>query len=589
MDVDAPHKRKAEDDRPGHGDGAPAPPRPSPPPPLPSCPGEDLSHGQRPPADAAVPGHGVPVVQHTAPPPPLPPPLPAASARLLVPGHAAWFRYAAVHRVERDALPEWFDGRAADKTPEVRCAEERGERESERDAGTPRIGVGPPDLASSPPPPHSTLPLSSIQAYMKLRNLIVDAYRESPTTRLTFSSVRARAAADAGAALRVFSFLDHWGIVNFQAPPDAPGAGTPVAVAAGAPSSLRAGGIALPAGADALFAFPPPTVAAGVAAAAGAGAPPTLAALVGRRDRYGRAPAVAPTAGGEGAVAAAPRFVCSAMPWVDCSASRYHCTKHADVVLCPAAYAEGRFPPGCTAKDFVKVEGRGSLPAVGIGGDAAAPASDWTDSETLLLLEGVELHCDSWADVAEHVGTRSAFACVKKFLALPLADDLAAAAVEAPPTGGGVPADGHDASAALPFTDAGNPVMAQVACLAHMVGPRVAAAAAAAALDTLAAEASSGAFDPAAPPPPTAARAAAAAGLAAAAVKARVMADAEEREVVRLAATAAAALGARVHAKAAALDALETALEAERAAADASRDAAYAERRALEAARLAGR
>ena len=461
-----------------------------------------------------------------------------------------------------------------------------GERERERGAGTTADWRRPlPDLSAHLLPSPPTHPLPSIQAYMKLRNLIVDAYREAPTSRLTFSSVRARAAADAGAALRVFAFLDHWGIINFQAPPDAPGAGAPVAVAAGAPSSLRAGGVAPPAGADALFAFPPPTVAAGVAAAAGAGAPPSLAALVGRRDRYGRAPTVAPTEGGEGGAAAAPRFVCSAMPWVDCSAARYHCTKHADVVLCPAAYAEGRFPPGCTTKDFVKVEGRGSVPD---GGDAPA-ASDWTDSETLLLLEGVELHGDSWADVAEHVGTRSAFACVKKFLALPLADDLAAATVEAPPTGGGVPADGHAASSALPFTDAGNPVMAQVACLAHMVGPRVAAAAAAAALETLASEASSGAFDPAAPPPPTAARAAAAAGLAAAAVKARVMADAEEREVVRLAATAAAALGARVHAKAAALDALETALEAERAAADAARDAAYAERRALEAARLAGR
>lgn len=50
------------------------------------------------------------------------------------------------------------------------------------------------------------------------------------------------------------------------------------------------------------------------------------------------------------------RFFCNAMPWVDCTAVRYHCTKMPDVDLCADAYAEGRFPPGCTAKDFVRIE-----------------------------------------------------------------------------------------------------------------------------------------------------------------------------------------------------------------------------------------
>ncbi len=50
------------------------------------------------------------------------------------------------------------------------------------------------------------------------------------------------------------------------------------------------------------------------------------------------------------------RFFCNAMPWVDCTALRYHCTKIPDVDLCPEAYAEGRFPPGCTAKDFIRID-----------------------------------------------------------------------------------------------------------------------------------------------------------------------------------------------------------------------------------------
>ena len=51
------------------------------------------------------------------------------------------------------------------------------------------------------------------------------------------------------------------------------------------------------------------------------------------------------------------RFFCNAMPWVDCTALRYHCTKLPDVDLCPEAFAQGRFPPGCTARDFIKIDG----------------------------------------------------------------------------------------------------------------------------------------------------------------------------------------------------------------------------------------
>ena len=57
-----------------------------------------------------------------------------------------------------------------------------------------------------------------------------------------------------------------------------------------------------------------------------------------------------------------PRYFCNAMPWVDCTALRYHCTKLPDIDLCPEAYAEGRFPPGCTARDFIKLDGARAPP-----------------------------------------------------------------------------------------------------------------------------------------------------------------------------------------------------------------------------------
>lgn len=31
----------------------------------------------------------------------------------------------------------------------------------------------------------------------------------------------------------------------------------------------------------------------------------------------------------------------------------------------------------------------------------------WTDMDTLLLLEGLELYGDNWAEISDHVGTKS--------------------------------------------------------------------------------------------------------------------------------------------------------------------------------------
>jgi hypothetical protein len=74
------------------------------------------------------------------------------------------------------------------------------------------------------------------------------------------------------------------------------------------------------------------------------------------------------------------RYFCSAMPWVDCTPLRYHCTKVPGIDLCPQAYAEGRFPPGCSVADFARLEGGADRNAP----DATAGATAWTPQETLL-------------------------------------------------------------------------------------------------------------------------------------------------------------------------------------------------------------
>ena len=104
---------------------------------------------------------------------------------------------------------------------------------------------------------------------------------------------------------------------------------------------------------------------------------------------------------------------------------------------------------------------------------AATRTRDWTDQETLLLLEALEMYKDDWNKVSEHVGSRTQDECILQFLRLPIEDPY-------------LDEDfGHMGPLAyqpLPFSQSGNPVMSTVAFLASTVDPRVASAAAKSAL-----------------------------------------------------------------------------------------------------------
>jgi SWI/SNF related-matrix-associated actin-dependent regulator of chromatin subfamily C len=239
----------------------------------------------------------------------------------------------------------------------------------------------------------------------------------------------------------------------------------------------------------------------------------------------------------------------------------YHCTRVPDFYLCAQHFAEGRFPGDTAAGDFVKHDGS----ALALALSASAPnscAGRWTDSETLLLLEALTTssgNSDDWGRIASHVGTKSKAQCLAHFLALPIQerflDDMegrpsapaaVATALAAGAVGGedvgAAPEEVRDAFAGphlIPFQDAGNPIMAQCAFMAAVVGPRVAAAAAAAALAALEQEDSAAAgavpMDTDGGPHFSAAaiRRSLAVCLAGGAVKAKMMADQEERDIHR--------------------------------------------------------
>jgi SWI/SNF related-matrix-associated actin-dependent regulator of chromatin subfamily C len=88
------------------------------------------------------------------------------------PSHAAWYSADKVAEIERRALPEYFDDRSAIKTP---------------------------------------------ASYMQMRNLIINMYHEAPGLHLSVTECRRHLAADAGAVMRLHQFLEHWGLINYNA------------------------------------------------------------------------------------------------------------------------------------------------------------------------------------------------------------------------------------------------------------------------------------------------------------------------------------------------------------------------------------
>ncbi|XP_034030237.1 SWI/SNF complex subunit SMARCC1 isoform X2 [Thalassophryne amazonica] len=107
-------------------------------------------------------------------------------------------------------------------------------------------------------------------------------------------------------------------------------------------------------------------------------------------------------------------------------------------------------------------------------GKPVSSTRDWTEQETLLLLEALEMYKDDWNKVSEHVGSRTQDECILHFLRLPIEDPY----LESTET-----SLGPLAYQPIPFSQSGNPVMSTVAFLASVVDPRVASAAAKAALE----------------------------------------------------------------------------------------------------------
>ena len=253
----------------------------------------------------------------------------------------------------------------------------------------------------------------SPEVYIAYRNFMIDTYRLNPTEYLTVTAVRRNIAGDVCAIMRVHAFLEQWGLINYQV--DADSRPTPM----GPPSTSHFHVLVdTPSGIQPLN---PPRAQQSASSQMLNMPAPKDSNDIKSEDKSGVSP------------------------------------------------LSDNF--GLKMDQYAKKNAYFKSKA------AATLSREWTEQETLLLLEGLELYKDDWNKVCEHVGSRTQDECILHFLRLPIEDPYLE-------DSGGVL--GPLAYQPIPFSKSGNPIMSTVAFLASVVDPRIASSAAKAAMEEFA-------------------------------------------------------------------------------------------------------
>jgi len=347
---------------------------------------------------------------------------------LIIPSYSAWFSLSSIHPIERRSLPEFFSSRNRSKTPSI---------------------------------------------YKDYRDFMINTYRLNPGEYLTVTACRRNLAGDVGAIMRVHGFLEQWGLINYQVDPDT----RPAALGPPFTGHFRVT-LDTPRGLSNLV-HPGTKPNTGALAMQANGVTPHTTNLDLRKSIYHSSSRLSKPITSDDATKIAenaeekpkPKAYACDTCGTDCTRTRYHSLKDGQSTLCPSCFVSGRFPSTMFSGDFVRLEDEAFK-------QSAGAKSEWSDQETLLLLEGVEMYDDDWQLVCEHVGTRSKEQCIGKFLQLPIEDPYITSdsAADLGPLRYQAGLNG------LPFEGSENPVMSVVAFLANAVGPAVAAAAAQGAL-----------------------------------------------------------------------------------------------------------
>ncbi|XP_064590704.1 SWI/SNF complex subunit SMARCC2 isoform X2 [Zonotrichia leucophrys gambelii] len=272
------------------------------------------------------------------------------------------------------------------------------------------------------------------EIYLAYRNFMIDTYRLNPQEYLTSTACRRNLAGDVCAIMRVHAFLEQWGLINYQV--DAESRPTPMG--------------------------PPPTSHFHVLADTPSGLVPLQPKTPqGRQSDGGDAKTGRKSKEMEELVASETVKGKAELP----SSASQQMLNFPD---------KGKEKPADMQNFGLRTDMYTKKNVPSKSKAAASATREWTEQETLLLLEALEMYKDDWNKVSEHVGSRTQDECILHFLRLPIED---------PYLEDSEASLGPLAYQPIPFSQSGNPVMSTVAFLASVVDPRVASAAAKSALE----------------------------------------------------------------------------------------------------------
>ncbi|PIN06750.1 hypothetical protein CDL12_20693 [Handroanthus impetiginosus] len=240
------------------------------------------------------------------------------------------------------------------------------------------------------------------ELYMEIRNWIMKKFHYNPTAQVELKHLSELTVGELDARQEVMEFLDYWGLINYHPFPHHEPASATVD-ADGDPAKDESETEKIDSLVEKLFQFE------------------TVQSWTPTVPRMNMAmPAMSSGLFPESVVA--DELVKSEGPSVeyhcnscsaDCSRKRYHCQKQADFDLCADCFNNRKFGSDMSPSDFILMEP---------GEAGSASGGKWTDQETLLLLEAIELFRDNWSEIAEHVATKTKAQCILHFVQMPIED-----------------------------------------------------------------------------------------------------------------------------------------------------------------------
>lgn len=125
---------------------------------------------------------------------------------LIVPSYSLWFSLDHIHEIEVKAFPDFFPINYVIHGTSTSVASQNS-GETTAPEGTNEI-VTSENRASGN--------LKTPDSYKELSNFIVNFYRANPKQYLTVTACRRHRVGDVSSIIRVHTFLEQWGIINFQ-------------------------------------------------------------------------------------------------------------------------------------------------------------------------------------------------------------------------------------------------------------------------------------------------------------------------------------------------------------------------------------